>query len=120
MLARQGPHQVAQNSTTTTFFPLVASRLTGSPLTHSLICRSAAFSPNSAAVSEEKAARIAPIAVTHVSFIFIRVLCLRYRLESNALVLVAANEIEHDKLTHRLHPFSSHSFQVRRAASGRT
>ena len=49
-------HQVAQNSTTTIFFPFAAARSTGSPLIHSAISSGAAGSPNWAAGSGQAAA----------------------------------------------------------------
>src|SRR6266516_3365670 len=57
MLARHGPHHVAQNSTTKIFLPLSAARSTGLPLTHSAICSAAAGSPSSAETAGSARAR---------------------------------------------------------------
>ncbi len=52
MLTLHGPHQVAQNSTTYRFLP--SRMLAGLPLTHSLMVKALAASPNFAAVTEFK------------------------------------------------------------------
>src|SRR5437667_7847371 len=57
MLARHGPHHVAQNSTTKIFLPLSAARSTGLPLTHWAICSGAAGSPSSAETAGSARAR---------------------------------------------------------------